>query len=68
MPEVRTIRAHHHYSPWQMTVVQWNLEDVRDNCTSFQAFDHHQRFGMGEENTALYLCRGVTFDIQKIWL
>ena len=51
-----------------MTVVQWNLEDVRDNCTSFQAFDHHQRFGMGEENTALYLCRGVTFDIQKIWL
>jgi len=43
------------------------LEDVRDNCTSFQPFEHYQRFGMGEENTPIYLCRGVTFDIQKIW-
>jgi hypothetical protein len=22
---------------------------------------------MGEENTPMYLCRGVTFDVQKIW-
>jgi hypothetical protein len=50
-----------------LIVVQWSLEDVRDNCTSFQAFEHYQRFGMGEENTPMYLCRGVTFDIQKIW-
>src|ERR1700676_126730 len=50
-----------------LIVVQWSLEDVRDNCTSFQAFAHYQRFGMGEENTPMYLCRGVTFDIQKIW-
>jgi Dolichyl-phosphate-mannose-protein mannosyltransferase len=50
-----------------LIVVQWSLEDVRDNCTSFQAFEHYQRFGMDEENTPMYLCRGVTFDIQKIW-
>ncbi len=50
-----------------LIVIQWSLDDVRDNCTSYQAFEHYQRFGMGEENTPIYLCRGVTFDIQKIW-
>jgi len=50
-----------------LIVLEWSLDDVRDNCTSFQAFEHYQRFGMGEENTPIYLCRGVTFDIQKIW-
>jgi hypothetical protein len=50
-----------------LIVIQWSLEDVRDNCTSFQAFEHYQRFGMGEENAPMYLCRGVQFDIQKIW-
>jgi hypothetical protein len=50
-----------------LIVIQWSFEDVRDNCTSFQAFNHYQRFGMAEENQPIYLCRGVTFDIQKIW-
>ncbi len=50
-----------------LIVIQWSLDDVRDNCTSFQPFEHYQRFGMGEENTPIYLCRGVMFDIQKIW-
>ncbi len=50
-----------------LIVIQWSFDDVRDNCTSYQAFEHYQRFGMGEENTPIYLCRGVTFDIQKIW-
>jgi hypothetical protein len=50
-----------------LIVIQWSLEDVRDNCTSFQAFEHYQRFGMGEENRPIYLCRGTLFDIQKIW-
>ena len=50
-----------------LIVIQWDLDDVRDNCNSFQAFDHYQRFGMGEENRPIYLCRGVKFDIQKIW-
>jgi len=50
-----------------LIVIEWRLDDVRDNCTSFQAFQHYQRFGMGEENTPIYLCRGALFDIQKIW-
>jgi hypothetical protein len=50
-----------------LIVIQWGLDDVRDNCTSFQPFDHYNRFGMGEENQPIYLCRGVEFDIQKIW-
>ena len=50
-----------------LIVIQWRFEDVRDNCTSFQAFEHYQRFGMDEENATMYLCRGATFDIQKIW-
>src|SRR5882672_6559297 len=50
-----------------LIVIQWSLDDVRDNCTSFQPFEHYQRFGMGEENQPMYLCRGVQFDIQKIW-
>src|SRR6266436_5238789 len=33
-----------------LIVIQWGLDDVRDNCTSSQPFDHYSRFGMGEEN------------------
>jgi len=50
-----------------LIVIEWDREDVEDNCAAYQAFDHYQRFGMGEENTPIYLCRGVKFDIQKIW-
>ena len=50
-----------------LIVIQWDLDDVRDNCTSFDAFDHYQRFGMGEENRPIYLCRGVKFNIQQVW-
>jgi hypothetical protein len=50
-----------------LIVIQWGLDDVRDNCTSYQTLERYQRFGMGEENSPIYLCRGVMFDIQKIW-
>jgi hypothetical protein len=50
-----------------LIVIQWSREDVQDNCTSYQAFNHYERFGMAEENAPIYLCRGVEFDIQKIW-
>jgi len=50
-----------------LIVIQWDLNDVRDNCTSYQAFAHFEKWGMGEENQPFYLCRGVKFDIQKIW-
>ena len=50
-----------------LIVIQWSQEDVQDNCTSFQTFPHYNRFGMGEENTPIYLCRDAKFDIQKVW-
>jgi hypothetical protein len=50
-----------------LIVIQWSLEDVQDNCTSYQAFEHYDRWGMGEENGPIYLCRGVKFNIQTIW-
>jgi len=50
-----------------LIVIQWGLDDVQDNCTSYQAFEHYDRWGMGEENAPIYLCRGVKFNIQKIW-
>ena len=50
-----------------LILIEWGLDDVRDNCTSYQAFPHYEKWGMGEENTPIYLCLGVKFDIQKIW-
>jgi hypothetical protein len=50
-----------------LIVIQWSREDDADNCTSFEAFDHYDKWGMAEENRPIYLCRGVKFDIQKIW-
>jgi hypothetical protein len=50
-----------------LIVIEWSREDVQDNCTSYRAFQHYERFGMEEENGPIYLCRGVKFDIQKIW-
>ncbi len=47
--------------------LQFSLEDVQDNCTSWQAVAHYNRYGMAEENTPIYLCRGVEFDLRKVW-
>jgi general stress protein CsbA len=50
-----------------LIVLQWSLDDVRDNCSSWHAFPHRHPWGMAEENTPIYLCRQPTFDIRKIW-
>ncbi len=50
-----------------LIVLQYSLEDVRDNCKAFEAFPHDSRFGMAEENVPIYLCRGATYDLRKIW-
>jgi dolichyl-phosphate-mannose-protein mannosyltransferase len=50
-----------------LIVIQWSLDDVKDNCTSYEAFPHESQWGMAEENTPIYLCRGVRFNIQQIW-
>ena len=47
--------------------LEFDLDTVRDNCTSYQAFPHYNRWGMGEENTPIYLCRGAKFDLRQVW-
>jgi hypothetical protein len=54
-----------HYE--NLIFLQFNLDDVKDNCTTWQAFDHDAQFGMAEENTPIYYCRGAEFDLQKVW-
>jgi dolichyl-phosphate-mannose-protein mannosyltransferase len=54
-----------HYE--NLIFLQFGLDDVEDDCSSFQTYQHYARFGMEEENTPIYLCRGVKFDLQKIW-
>lgn len=71
----RAYSRHQNYWYWgpppvvytNLIVVQWSLQDVKDNCRSWQAFDHYSQYGMAEENAPIYLCRGAEFDIQKIW-
>ena len=48
-------------------VLEWSPDDVRDSCTTWQAFPNYEKFGMGEENTDIYLCRSTKFDAQQIW-
>jgi hypothetical protein len=47
--------------------LQFSQEDAQDNCTTWQAFEHYDRFGMAEENTPIYLCLGAKFDLRKVW-
>jgi hypothetical protein len=71
----RAYSRHQNYWYWgppaehyeNLIFLQFSLKDVQDNCTSWQAFDHNERFSMAEENTPIYLCRGATFDLQKVW-
>jgi len=50
-----------------LILLQFSLEDVRDNCGSYEAFPHEVRFGMAEENVPIYLCRDATFDLRTVW-
>jgi hypothetical protein len=50
-----------------LIVLQYRQQDVEENCTSWAAFPHSHPWGMAEENTPIYLCRGATFDLRKVW-
>jgi hypothetical protein len=54
-----------HYE--NLIFLQFGRDDVEENCASWQAFAHNERFGMAEENTPIYLCRGAKFDLQQVW-
>ncbi len=50
-----------------LILLQYSLENVQKRCTSFEAFPHHDPWGMGEENRPIYLCRGTKTDLRKTW-
>ncbi len=64
---------HYYWGPPQQTyltliLLQWDEDDVKRLCTSWQApIVHYHPYGMGEENQAIYLCRGPKFDIRQKW-
>jgi dolichyl-phosphate-mannose-protein mannosyltransferase len=50
-----------------LILLQFKLETVKERCTSYQTFQHFNRFGMGEENAPIYLCLETTQDLRRIW-
>jgi hypothetical protein len=50
-----------------LIVLQGDAEDMHRRCGSVQAYPHFDRFGMAEENTPIYLCRGLNIDLRQIW-
>lgn len=65
------ISGHQNYWFWgpptqkhaNFIVVEWSEDDVKENCTSYTGFPHESQWGMGEENTPIYLCMGAKFDL-----
>ncbi|MGB7190893.1 MAG: glycosyltransferase family 39 protein [Acidobacteriaceae bacterium] len=69
------ISGHQNYWYWgpgtthytNFILYEWNQSDVEKACQSWQAFPHDEKYGMGEENTPIYLCMGARFDLWKHW-
>jgi 4-amino-4-deoxy-L-arabinose transferase-like glycosyltransferase len=69
------ISTHQNYWYWgppqkqyeNLIALQASLGDIQSLCTSYQSIDHYDRYGMAEENTPIYLCRGVKFDFAEKW-
>lgn len=71
----RAYSRHQNYWFWGPPPIRWTnaiiLQSTRENaqrrCASYTAYPHFQPYGMAEENTPIYLCRGLNVDIRKIW-
>jgi hypothetical protein len=48
--------------------LQWDPEDLSEYCESVEKLgEHSHRWGMGEENRPIYLCRGLKRPLTEIW-
>lgn len=64
------ISGHQNYFFWgppkqhyqNFIVIEWSKSDVQHWCGSYKGFPHESQWGMGEENTPIYLCMGAKFD------
>jgi hypothetical protein len=69
------ISGHQNYWYWgpgttdytNLILFEWDLSDVKKACQSWQAYPHYSKYGMAEENSPIYLCLGVRFNLQKAW-
>lgn len=69
------ISGHQNYWYWgpgtthyaNFILYEWDRSDVEQSCQSWQAFPHYSKYGMGEENTPIYLCMGARFNLWKHW-
>lgn len=48
-------------------VIQWDEQDVKDDCTTYRSVEHYNEWGMGEENRPIFLCMGAKFDLKVVW-
>jgi hypothetical protein len=71
-----SICAHQNYYFWgargyrsgPLIVLQSDMNGLQQRFDSVEiAGNHHHPYGMGEENGAIYLCRGPKFDINALW-
>jgi hypothetical protein len=70
------ICAHQTYSMWgppefhgdQLIWLQWPKRSIERYCASVEKVgEHHDRWGMGEENRPIYLCRGLKAPLASLW-
>ncbi|MFZ0662818.1 MAG: glycosyltransferase family 39 protein [Acidobacteriaceae bacterium] len=69
------ISGHQNYWYWgpgptrhtNFILLEWDQQDVKKECQSWHAYPYESKYGMGEENTPIYLCEGARFNLQKDW-
>jgi hypothetical protein len=69
------ISGHQNYWYWgpgtkqysNLIALESNERDMQKYCDSYRAYPHYSKYGMAEENTPIYLCLGVRFNLQKEW-
>ena len=69
------ISGHQNYWYWGPGTKQYsnfialesNERDMQKYCRSYRAFPHQSKYGMGEENTPIYLCMGIRLNLQENW-
>ncbi|MGH9586809.1 MAG: ArnT family glycosyltransferase [Acidobacteriaceae bacterium] len=69
------ISGHQNYWYWgpgtkqytNFVALESNERDMKKYCTSYYAFPYSSKYGMGEENTPIYLCMGIRINLQQNW-
>jgi hypothetical protein len=72
-PAICAHQSHYFWGPPVSAVdtliwLQWDREGIERRCRSVeQAGEHFHRWGMAEENRAIYICRGLRAPLPELW-